>query len=227
MAEGFMVTSSSTLYLGRDGDFLQRTKSAKTGLHFLMAAISSMFLLFLIAYILRSQVSDWEALSQPWQPLSDTGQLWFNSALLAVASVALECARRGVKDLDSSKLTRNCMLLACAATVAFLIGQLLVWKKLAAMGFLASSNVANAFFYLLTGLHGLHLTGGLVVLTVATYRCKRLAVDRQEPLRLRTKSSIELCATYWHFLLLLWLGLFALLTSPPESYAAIAKFCGF
>ncbi|MCS5587294.1 MAG: cytochrome c oxidase subunit 3 [Porticoccaceae bacterium] len=222
-----MYTNSNTLYLSRDKDFLRRIKTAKTGLHFLMAAISSMFLLFLIAYILRSQVSDWEALSQPWQPLSDTGQLWFNSALLAVASIALEYARRSIKDLDNSKLTRDCMLLACAATVAFLIGQLLVWKKLAAMGFMASSNAANAFFYLLTGLHGLHLMGGLVVLTVATYRCKRLAFELQEPLRLRTKSSIELCATYWHFLLLLWLGLFALLTGSPESYAAIAKLCGF
>jgi len=222
-----MHTSSSTLYVGREDRFLRRTKSAKTGLYFLMAAISSMFLLFLIAYILRSQVSDWEALSRPWQPLSDTGQLWFNSALLAVAGVALECARRSVKDSDNNRLTWDCMLLACAATVAFLIGQLLVWKKLVAMGFVVSSNVANAFFYLLTGLHGLHLIGGLVVLTVATYRCKRLTFDRQEPLRLRTKSSIELCATYWHFLLLLWLGLFALLTSSPESYAAIAKLCGF
>jgi len=222
-----MSTNSNSLYLNRDTDFLQRTKTAKTGLYFLMAAISSMFLLFLITYILRSQVSDWQALSQPWQPLSNTGQLWLNSAVLAVASIALEYARRSFNDPENSKLARDCMLLACVATVAFLIGQLLVWKKLAAMGFIASSNVANAFFYLLTGLHGLHLIGGLVVLTIATHRCKRLTLDLQEPLRLRTKASIELCATYWHFLLLLWLGLFALLTGSPESYAAIAKLCGF
>ncbi len=222
-----MYTNSNTLYLNEDKDLLQRAKMAKTGLYFLMAAVSSMFLLFLISYILRSQVSDWQALSQPWQPLSNTAQLWFNSALLAVASIALEYARRNIKDPDNSKLTRDCLLLAYAATVAFLIGQLLIWKKLVAMGFMASSNVANAFFYLLTGLHGLHLIGGLVVLTIATYRCSQLTRELQEPSRLRTKSSIELCATYWHFLLLLWLGLFALLTGSPESYAAIAKFCGF
>ena len=42
-----------------------RSASAKTGLRFLMAAISSMFFLFFVSYIMRSQISDWEALAQP------------------------------------------------------------------------------------------------------------------------------------------------------------------
>ena len=49
-----------------------RSASAKTGLRFLMAAISSMFFLFFVSYIMRSQISDWEALAQPWQPLADS-----------------------------------------------------------------------------------------------------------------------------------------------------------
>jgi len=36
-----------------------------------------------------------------------------------------------------------------------------------------------------------------------------------------------LCALYWHFLLLVWVLLFALLSSSPGTYAAIAEFCGF
>jgi len=39
-------------------------------------------------------------------------------------------------------------------------------------------------------------------------------------------ASVELCAIYWHYLLGLWLVLFALLTSTPETYQAIAAFCG-
>ncbi|MNN99150.1 hypothetical protein D3C81_2187220 [compost metagenome] len=42
----------------------------------------------------------------------------------------------------------------------------------------------------------------------------------------RLRSGIELCAIYWHYLLGLWLVLFALLTSTPETYQAIAAFCG-
>ena len=42
----------------------------------------------------------------------------------------------------------------------------------------------------------------------------------------KAKHYIELCAIYWHFLLALWFGLFALLVSKPETYNAIVEFCG-
>ena len=62
-----LVQTSSMPTVAPRSHFQRRSASAKTGLHLLMAAISSMFLLFLLSYILRSQVSDWEALSEPWQ----------------------------------------------------------------------------------------------------------------------------------------------------------------
>ncbi len=49
-------------------------------------------------------------------------------------------------------------------TIAFVIGQLLVWRELNALGYYLASNPANAFFYLMTGLHGLHVLGGLIAL---------------------------------------------------------------
>ena len=77
-----LAQTTSIPLAGDQGDITRRGASAKTGLYFLMAAISSMFFLFLLSYILRSQVSDWEALSEPWQPLAKTWQLWINTALL-------------------------------------------------------------------------------------------------------------------------------------------------
>jgi cytochrome c oxidase subunit 3 len=47
----------------------------------------------------------------------------------------------------------------------------------------------------------------------------------REPLQ-ALSASVELCAIYWHYLLALWLLLFALLTSTPQTYEAIAAFCG-
>ncbi len=70
-------------------------------------------------------------------------------------------------------------------------------------GFGAATNPASSFFYLITAVHGLHLAGGLVALARAALRSARGGAA----LRL----SIELCATYWHFLLIAWLVLFALL----------------
>ncbi len=220
-----MIESQFTSPSVLDGEMEVRSASAKTGLRFLMAAISSMFFLFFISYIMRSQISDWEALAQPWQPLASTNQLWINSIFLVAASFALEATRYQLKKPELG-LSRECLWVAGAASLVFLIGQFTFWGFLAANGFYVDKNPANSFFYLLTGLHGLHLLGGLVALTVANYR---LAVARRESSYECTrlaKLSIDLCAMYWHFLMALWVIVFALVSSSPSTYAAIAEFCG-
>tara|TARA_B110000240_G_scaffold74076_1_gene84380 strand:+ start:375 stop:968 length:594 start_codon:yes stop_codon:yes gene_type:complete len=143
--------------------------------------------------------------------------------ILVLASVALELAKRSLRRSDKA-LTRDLMLVAGAASVAFLVGQLVFWNALGNMGYFASSNAANAFFYLLTGLHGVHLLGGLVAWVRAIYRLNH---DNSEQASAKAGLGVELCATYWHFLLFVWLGLFVLLSSSPATYAAIAKLCGF
>jgi cytochrome c oxidase subunit 3 len=70
-----------------------------------------------------------------------------------------------------------------------------------------SSNPANAFFYLLTAVHGLHILGGLYVWARST--AKVWTGASADTVRL----SIELCTVYWHYLLLVWLVLFGLLLS--------------
>jgi cytochrome c oxidase subunit 3 len=70
-----------------------------------------------------------------------------------------------------------------------------------------TSNPANAFFFLLTGLHGLHILGGMAVWARATGKAFTGGdVDA-------VSRSIELCTIYWHFLLLVWLVLFGLMLS--------------
>ena len=98
------------------------------------------------------------------------------------------------------------MLAGGLTAIAFLVGQWLAWRELQAAGYYAAGNPANAFFYVLTGLHGLHLLGGLVVWgwTVARMSRGRVALAA-------VRTSIELCTVYWHFLLFIWLVLFGLL----------------
>ena len=62
-----------------------------------------------------------------------------------------------------------------------------------------TANPANAFFYLLTALHGLHIAGGL-----AAAGWVLAAGDARR---------IRLCAVYWHFLLLIWVLLAGVLVS--------------
>ena len=100
---------------------------------------------------------------------------------------------------------------ACAASgllsFGFLAGQLFVWKQLHDAGYFVSSSAATAFFYLLTAVHGLHVLGGLVAWARASARAWR----GSDPARIRL--GVELCATYWHYLLAVWVVLYALLVS--------------
>ena len=70
-----------------------------------------------------------------------------------------------------------------------------------------TGNPANSFFYLLTGLHGLHILGGLVALA----RAVPAAWGARRP-GAGSGSALELCVAYWHFLLFVWLCLLVLFT---------------
>jgi cytochrome c oxidase subunit III len=104
-----------------------------------------------------------------------------------------------------------------ASAVTFLVGQLLAWRELNAAGYFLASNPANSFFYLITALHGLHLIGGLVALGRTTARVWRGAA------MIQVRLSVELCAIYWHFLLLVWLVLLGLLTGWTDSFVDICR----
>jgi cytochrome c oxidase subunit III len=172
-------------------------KVAKVGLGVFLAVVGSLFALLVSAYSMRMDMQDWRALPVP-------KLLWLNTALLIVSSMALQQARLAAHR-GAMGDARVAMLAAGATCIAFLAGQLMAWQQLAALGYAAARNPANAFFYLITGLHGLHLLGGLVALALAGARLRRGG----PPARLRL--SIDLCAIYWHFLLLIWFVLFGLL----------------
>ena len=89
--------------------------------------------------------------------------LWFNTGALIFSSVALQyayvAARRGrMEGVGDGLIVEGLFALT------FLVGQLFAWRQLNAAGFFLAANPGNAFFYLFTGLHGLHLLGGLVAL---------------------------------------------------------------
>lgn len=171
--------------------------TGKLGLRVFLTVVLVLFSLFIIVYTERMLFSDWRSTPIPWL-------LWPNTGILILSSVAMQwawrSARRGQMENVKRGLTAGGVL-----TFGFLIGQLLAWRELSAMGHYVSTGPANAFFYLLTALHGIHLLGGLVA-WVRTMIKVRHVQDMA-----KVKLSIELCTAYWHFLLMIWLILFALL----------------
>jgi cytochrome c oxidase subunit III len=194
---------------------------ARVALRFFIAVVCVLFFLFTITFLARSQYPDFQALaSQPWQPFSDTSRLWFNTALLALSSLALQLSGAAA---TAGKLNRTIIGVSAASffAVLFILAQLDLWQQFQSMGFYVSSNPANSYFYLFTAVHGLHLIGGLIALGNVALR---LWSDSES---VAIGGSLKLCSTYWHFLLAIWLLLFALLTSSPETINALAAMCGF
>jgi cytochrome c oxidase subunit 3 len=173
---------------------------AKMGLISFIAVVTSLFALFLSAYLMRMQLGD-------WRPLAEPKLLWLNTVILVLASVAFQLARGAASRGQQLTTVKVGLIVGGVCTTLFLLGQLIAWQQLNATGYFMTGNPANSFFYLLTALHGLHLLGGMWVWGRTTMRLMTGA-DAQS-----VRLSVELCSVYWHYLLLVWIGLFALLLS--------------
>lgn len=170
----------------------------RVGLTVFMAVITSVFALTLSAYMMRMAASPyWDFLPQP-------DLVWINTGVLVLASVALQLAWRGAARRQDTWL-RLGLVAGVASTLAFMLGQYLVWRQFNAGGYYIDSTPASAFFVLMTALHALHLLGGLVVLAGTLRRVWRGATPAQ------VRESVALCAVYWHYLLFVWIVLFGVL----------------
>jgi len=173
--------------------------AAKTALWVFLAVVTSLFALFISAYAIRMHVGDWDPLPKP-------GLLWWNTGVLAVTSVAMQWTVMAAHRSDRNGV-RTGLMASGLLTFAFLAGQLVVWQHLNDAGYFLTTNPANAFFYLRTAVHGVHVLGGLVAWGRTSAKVRRGIEVGQ------VRLSVELCAIYWHFLFVVWLVLFALLLS--------------
>jgi len=199
LKQGVIPTSQETV-----------TSSApKVGLWVFLAVVSSLFGLFASAYTLRMAGHGGLA---AWDQLDEPNLLWINTLILVLASGAMQVARNRI---DNDDLTggRSYFLTAGVLTLVFLAGQMLAWQQARAGANLGPGSPAFSFFVLLTAVHGLHLIGGLFVLGRTTVRLFRGIDASHVVARSRVRLSVQLCTTYWHWLLLVWLGVFALLLS--------------
>jgi cytochrome c oxidase subunit 3 len=205
------VLNPQTQTLGRD-------HTRRAGLRLLLSVVSVLFFLFIVAFLMRSQYPDWQPLAeQSSHPLFNKTLLWLNTSYLVLASICLQVARvSGHKNWLI--LAKVGLIMGGLFSCAFVTGQWMLWQHLYQQGFVVNSHPALSFFYILTGLHAVHVTIGILAWVVAV-----IVVMRNSP---KLAQYVELCAIYWHFLLALWAVLFILLVSKPETYNAIVEFCG-
>ena len=172
------------------------------GLWVFMGVVTALFSLFGVAYVMRLSASDATAIGMPWQ-------LWLSTAWLLAGSVALQqAAWRAQRGLPAQAL----LLAGGGCALAFIAVQGWAWQALLGAKVSFAGNPAGSFFFLLTALHALHVVGGLVA----------WAWVQRSPER--SAWRIALCARYWHFLLLVWVVLFAALRLIDPQVAALI--CG-
>ena len=200
-----MSMTSQALALPPD----RRAASTGIGLWVFMGVATALFGLFTLAYGLRMDSADWSPIAMPWQ-------LWLSTALLLSGSVLQQRATTAAR-AGRWATARSALWAGGAFALAFVGVQLWAWQTLLAAQVTLAGNPAASFFYLLTAMHGLHVIGGLVGWGL-TVRDAGHAADA------RLAWRMALCARYWHFLLAVWLLLFATLGwLTPE---AVRWICG-
>jgi len=204
-------------------DFAGRLRRYRLGLAVGLAAVVMLFVSFTSAYIVRQGMGTWDSATSryvtDWQPLQlPFGLLLLNTGFLLAASFTVEMARRAARQravvapiasipgiaVDDERQA-PWLPLTVVLGIAFLTGQLMAWREMGHRGFFLASSPSSSFFYVLTGLHGLHLAGGVLALLYAA-----AASFLPRPLE-RRRIIIDVTAWYWHFMALLWIYIFALL----------------
>jgi cytochrome c oxidase subunit 3 len=172
-----------------------------------LASISMMFIGLTSAYLVR------QGLDPGWRTIGMPPLLVVNTVILLASSLTMERARRSVRQPLGRPAVNRWLAATLLLGLLFLAGQLAAWRQLSAKGFYLSTTAHSAFFYLLTGLHGLHLLGGLLALAYLNVRLSRRSDLGPEGafVSIRRQRAMEATALYWHFMDGLWVYLLLLL----------------
>jgi cytochrome c oxidase subunit 3 len=127
-----------------------------------------------------------------------------NTGVILISSVTMHAAYLAAKR-DRLEMVKIAMVITTILGITFLIGQYMAWGDLVGQKIYLVGNPSGSFVYILSGLHGLHIVGGLVFLLIVLNSTFKYKVHS------KSLNQIEMCVTYWHFLGGLWLYLFVFL----------------
>ncbi len=124
-----------------------------------------------------------------------------NTALLLLSGVTLTFAHHALRAGHRNKII-GWLVATIALGTAFLGFQIMEYGHAYADGLKLTSGIYGSTFYMLTGFHGFHVTVGAIMLTVILYRVQKGHFDKDN------HFAFEGVAWYWHFVDVVWLGLF-------------------
>jgi cytochrome c oxidase subunit 3 len=221
------VDTAQVLLAGKDRpspeslDYAARLRRARLGLVVALTAVVMIFVSYSSAYVVRQGLPTLDprtgTLVHDWLPLQLPNLLLINTLILLISIVTMELARRqSAREAATAANASHAasarphadgmpwLALTTILGVSFLAGQWLVWRELAASGFYVSTSPSSSFFYLLTGMHGIHLLGGILALLAAGVSILRGSAES-------SGVMVDVTAWYWHFMTFLWVYILCLL----------------
>jgi cytochrome c oxidase subunit 3 len=202
--------------------FDARLRRARLGLFVGVVGIVMIFVSFTSAYVVRQGLPTFDSrtnsLVHDWIPVPLPRLLLVNTFVLLLSSITIELARRraarnaalaqvasipGVSIRGDEKI--SWLALTVTLGLLFLAGQAMAWRELSASGFYISATPSSSFVFLLTGMHGVHLLGGIIALLVAGL-ASLLHRSAQSQL-----IWLDVTGWYWHFMAVLWVYILILL----------------
>lgn len=164
----------------------------------LIVASIMLFAGFTSAYIVRRGEGNWEIFNLP-------SLFAVNTIFIIISSITMQLSVWALKKNNLTKV-KQFLGLTLALGLAFCIGQFLAWGQLTADNvFFAFSNPSNSFVYVISGVHLFHVIGGVLFVLIQFIQSLRGKLQSTLPL------YTGMCATYWHFIGILWIYLYIFL----------------
>jgi cytochrome c oxidase subunit III len=164
-----------------------------------MASITMMFGAFTSAYIVKQAAGNWLEFSLP-------NYFYISTLVIVLSSFTLHRSFKTFKR-EEEKTYKLMLVLSLGLGIAFVVLQYLGWMELYQRGVDLKGNVSGSFFYLISGVHALHVLGGIAALIVAVINAYGLSFK----VTLKRIHRFDLTINYWHFVDVLWVYLFIFL----------------
>lgn len=165
-----------------------------------LLALGMFFAASIIGFlVIRSRQPEWPPAGSPPLPMG----LWLATAVLLFSSAAAQYALWEVRS-GNQKGLRVGLVATLGLTVLFLVTQALNWSALVARGLTPGTDLFGFAFYMLTGLHAVHVIGGVILLTFVSSKAARGDYSAV------SHAGVRSAAVYTHFLTVVWVVMFAL-----------------
>lgn len=189
----------STIHMTRQENNNNRVEPRKFSLWLLIIGMTMLFAAFTSAYIVRQAEGN-------WYNFELSPMFLYSTIVVLFSSVTMMLSYRAAKNDELGQLKTG-LILTILLGLAFSYLQWAGWQDMIANNLFFTNpddgtKVSASFLYVISGVHLLHLLGGIIFLIVVLIKAFGHQIHKKNLL------SINMCNTYWHFVGILWVYLY-------------------